>query len=119
MSFPFLSFLFLSFNLLSIPFISNSNQDFLGFFWKSHYLGPTLHQGGVINKRPTLYSIWLRRVTLQQQIFPKETASFRAKAQNAESLMQMQCGPQAGEEAPCGHGIYVLQKLLQRWLDVG
>ena len=46
MSFPFLSFLFLSFNLLSFPFISNSNQDFLGFFWKSHYLGPTLDQGG-------------------------------------------------------------------------
>ena len=46
MSFPFISFLFLSFNLLSFPFISNSNQDFLGFFWKSHYLGPTLDQGG-------------------------------------------------------------------------
>ena len=42
MSFPFLSFLF----LLSFHFISNSNQDFLGFFWKSHYLGPTLDQGG-------------------------------------------------------------------------
>ena len=45
-SFPFLSFLFLSFNLLSFPFISNSNQNFLGFFWISHYLGPTLDQGG-------------------------------------------------------------------------
>ena len=31
MSFPFLSFLFLSFNLLSSPFMPNSNQDFLGF----------------------------------------------------------------------------------------
>ena len=42
--FPFISFL--SFNLLSFPFISNSNQDFLGFFWISHYLGPALDQGG-------------------------------------------------------------------------
>ena len=33
-------------NLLSSPFISNSNQDFLGFFWISHYLGTTLDQGG-------------------------------------------------------------------------
>ena len=41
-------FHFLSFNLLSFPFISNFNQDFLGFFWISHYLGPALDQGGFI-----------------------------------------------------------------------
>ena len=38
--FPFISFL--SFNLLSFPFISNSNQDFLGFFWILHLI-----KGGV------------------------------------------------------------------------
>ena len=38
--------MFLSFNLLSFPFMSNSNQYVLGLLLLSHYLGPALDQGG-------------------------------------------------------------------------
>ena len=48
MSFRFLSLLFLSFDFRSFPFMSNSNQNFLGYFWISRYLGPALDQGGVL-----------------------------------------------------------------------